>query len=171
MAYAELKTKDVGQVASFPHPQYMVVVLESAANDDNKTSVISWTLKAGPCSYASNSVKFNNISLAINGDVVYSGSKTCTANTVIATGTVTVEHNADGSKTVDVSASATIYSAAGQSDFTGTFTLDKLATAMGLIYIDDGKTVAPYQCYIDNGSSWDLYFPYLDNGSEWETCK
>ena len=40
----------------------------------------------------------------------------------------------------------------------------------GLIYIDNGFSLEPYEIYIDNGTSWDLYIPYIDNGSNWDLC-
>lgn len=40
----------------------------------------------------------------------------------------------------------------------------------GLIYIDSGSGLEPYEVYIDNGAGWDLYIPYIDNGTGWDQC-
>lgn len=40
--------------------------------------------------------------------------------------------------------------------------------AAGLVYIDNGSGLQPYQVYIDNGSKFELYMPYIDNGSKFE---
>lgn len=44
------------------------------------------------------------------------------------------------------------------------------AKAMGLIYIDNGTTLEPYQVYIDNGTGWEQHIPHIDNGSSWDMC-
>ena len=51
---------------------------------------------------------------------------------------------------------------------TGNVTVATTATALGLVYIDDGTQFVAAQVFIDNGSDWEQYMPYIDNGTEFE---
>ena len=42
------------------------------------------------------------------------------------------------------------------------------ATALGLVYIDNGSQFEAAQIFIDNGSDWEQYMPYIDNGTGFE---
>ena len=42
------------------------------------------------------------------------------------------------------------------------------ATALGLVYIDDGTQFVAAQIFIDNGSEWEQHMPFIDNGTEFE---
>ena len=50
----------------------------------------------------------------------------------------------------------------------GNVTVATIATALGLVYIDNGSEFEAAQVFIDNGSDWEQYMPYIDNGTEFE---
>lgn len=50
----------------------------------------------------------------------------------------------------------------------GNVTVATIATALGLVYIDDGTQFMACQIFIDTGSDWEQYMPYIDNGAEFE---
>lgn len=95
----------------------------------NNTSTIKWTLKsngggtgswwmAGPITCTINGTKVVNVSdrFKLYGGGAYKKS-----------GSITVAHNADGSKSVGMSIKAAIYTAAVNCTASDTFTLDKIA--------------------------------------------
>lgn len=87
------------------------------------------------------------------------------------TGTATIEHNTDGSKSFNCYALFKSMDGASYCPVVGTKpsgTFYSTTIPRGCIWIDDGEGFARYQCYIDNGESWDLYMPYIDNGEAWE---
>ena len=50
----------------------------------------------------------------------------------------------------------------------GNVTIATTATALGLVYIDDGTQFMACQIFIDTGSDWEQYMPYIDNGTGFE---
>lgn len=44
------------------------------------------------------------------------------------------------------------------------------ATALGLVYIDDGTQFVAAQVFIDNGIDWELHAPHIDTGDAWKLC-
>lgn len=118
----------------------------------------------------------------INGNrVAYhakkSGEYTCLKGENIlsfVSGTVTIEHSADGSKSIECYAKSydidhsmsPRYTPDNDIQPSGTLKLTDIPR--GFVWIDNGSSFERYQCYIDNGFSWDLYIPYIDNGSSWD---
>ena len=143
--------------------------IDSQSSTDN-TSVISWTLESdGASGY---SFDTGNISLVIDGTVAYSQQSKITVaggGAWSKSGTLTVEHDADGTKTLDISIVAGIW-AYTSSNCTGADTFELDPIARGLVYIDNGSSFDAYQVYIDNGTAWDLHIPFIDNGTVWEMC-
>ena len=102
---------------------------ETSQNVTNNTTTISWTLKgAGGSSVWYNS---GNFKVVIAGETVYySATRIQLSNgTVVASGTYTFKHNADGTKSFTASAEAGIYTVAVNCSGSGTFTLDTIARA------------------------------------------
>ena len=90
-------------------------------------STISWTLKAvGTGQYSQ--YYAGNFKVVIDGSTVYSSSTriNTTDGLVIKTGTKTLTHNADGTRTFTVSAEAGIYTYAVNCTGSKTFTLDTI---------------------------------------------
>ena len=102
---------------------------EKSQSVANNTTTISWTLKgAGGDStwYMS-----GNFKVVIDGSTVYSSATRIQLKngTVVASGTYTFQHNADGKKSFSVSAEAGIYTVAVNCRGSATFTLDTIPRA------------------------------------------
>lgn len=141
--------------------------IDSQSSTDN-TSVISWKLESeGASGYE---FQTGNISLVIDGTTVYRQASSIVikgGGAWSTSGTLTVEHDNDGTKTLDISIVAGIW-AYTSSNCTGSDTFELDPIARGLVYIDNGSKFEAYQAYIDNGTSWDLYAPFVDNGTSWD---
>lgn len=102
---------------------------ETSQNVSSNTTTITWTLKGaggGNVWY-----KAGNFKVVIEGETVFSSSERIQlANgTVVANGTYTFKHAADGTKKFTASAQAGIYTVAVNCTGSGTFTLDTIARA------------------------------------------
>lgn len=98
-------------------------------NVSSNTTTISWTLKGlggGNVWY-----KAGNFKVVIAGETVYSSSTRIQLDngTVVASGTYTFKHNADGTKSFTASAQAGIYTVAVNCTGSSSFTLDTIARA------------------------------------------
>lgn len=110
----------------------------------NNTTTISWSLK-GSGSY-SGYVMGGPFTVVINGSTVYSSSNRIevwagnTTTTTIASGTTTIGHNADGTKSFSASVSAAIYSFSVNCSGSGSWALTPIprASAFGTI---SGNTI------------------------------
>lgn len=94
---------------------------------ENNTSTISYTLKGAGGYYGY--VNTRNIKLVINGTTVYqTGTDPIQLRngTVVKSGTITIYHNADGTKSFSASAEAGIYTGAVNCTGSGTWSLDTI---------------------------------------------
>lgn len=100
---------------------------QSQSIADNKTT-ISWTLK-GAGGSTTNYYISGNFRVVIAGTTVYSSSSRIELfnGTTVASGTFTLTHNSDGTKSFTASAQAGIYTVAVNCSGSGTFTLDTIA--------------------------------------------
>lgn len=103
----------------------------SSQSIEKNTSTIAWTLQGSGS--ASGYVKSGGFKAVINGTTVYS---TSTDNrielrngTVVASGSTTIAHNADGTKSFSLSCEAGIYSYAVSATASGTHTLTTIPRA------------------------------------------
>lgn len=101
----------------------------------NNTSTISWNIKVSTTS-STGYVVVSEIRAKINGTEVYYRSHDNHTNgyngTQIASGTTTVDHNSDGTKSVAMSIEAGIYQWAINKSGSNTFTLDTIARASSI---------------------------------------
>lgn len=102
---------------------------EKSQNVTNNTTTISWQLTGdggGSVWYMA-----GNFKVVIAGETVYSSAARIQLadGTVVASGTYTFQHNADGSKTFTASAQAGIYTVAVNCTGSGSFTLDAIPRA------------------------------------------
>ena len=102
---------------------------EVSQNVSSNTTTISWTLKGaggGNVWY-----KAGNFKVVIEGETVFSSTTRIELSngTVVASGTYTFKHDADGTKKFTASAQAGIYNVAVNCTGSGTFTLDTIARA------------------------------------------
>lgn len=100
-------------------------------NIEKNTSTISWKL-VGSGSYTGY-VAVYGIKININGSQVYyrdSNTRTnCYIDTVLCSGTTTIAHNSDGTKTFAISVDAAIYTTAFGCTGSGSFTLNQIPRA------------------------------------------
>lgn len=101
----------------------------TSVNVASNTTTISWTLKGA--GNASVWYKAGNFKVVIAGEEVYSSATRINLDngTVVASGTYTLKHNADGTKSFTASAEAGIYTTAVNCTGSGTFALDPIARA------------------------------------------
>lgn len=100
----------------------------------NNTTTISWTIKAGGT--YSGYVQVSELKLTIDGTVVYSRNSSnhtnCFSGTTLKTGTTTVTHDSNGSKSVMIKIEAGIYNWTINKSGSSTFTLDTIARASSI---------------------------------------
>lgn len=111
----------------------------------NNTSTIKWTLKgAGDAPYSY--YKAGNFKVVIAGDTVYSKSSDYRISlyngTEVASGTKTIKHNSDGTKSFSVSVKGAIYTYAQNVSGSKTFALNQIPRASTI------STVA--SAYVEN---------------------
>lgn len=102
---------------------------QTSQNITNNTTTISWTLKGaggGSVWY-----KAGNFKVVIAGETVYSSTARIELDdgTIVASGTYTLKHNADGTKTFSASAQAGIYTVAVNCSGSSSFTLNTIPRA------------------------------------------
>lgn len=103
---------------------------EKSQNVANNTTTISWTLK-GAGTGEVQWYKAGNFKVVIAGKTVFSSATRINLydGTVVASGTYTFTHDADGTKSFTASAEGGIYTNAVNCTGSGTFTLDTIARA------------------------------------------
>ena len=110
--------------------RYLTLSWETTSQSiENNTSTIKWTLKGAGS--ASGYYISGNFKVVINGTTVYSSSTRIELwnGTTVASGTTTISHNADGTKSFTASAEAGIYYVAVNCTGSGSFTLDTIPRA------------------------------------------
>lgn len=136
---------------------YMILtVTQSSQSVANNTSTLSWSLKYYCGSkYYQNSSTTDAFKVVINGTTVYNTSKATwfsgsNTNVTVASGTTTVTHNSDGTKSVALSCSCTpgrttstaSYYPAGSMTASGTMTLTTIPRASS-ISVSSGNGTKP----------------------------
>lgn len=103
----------------------------SSQNIANNTSTIAWTLKGSGS--ASGWVMSGGFKAVINGTTVYSSSTDnriqLKNGTVVASGSLTIAHNSDGTKSFNLSCEAGVYTYAVSVSASGTHTLNTIPRA------------------------------------------
>ena len=96
----------------------------ASQSTDTNSSVISWSLK-GAGNASSSWYNAGNFKVVINGSTVYSSSTRIKLynGTVVASGSFTIAHNSDGTKTFSASAQAGIYYVAVNCTGSGSWSL------------------------------------------------
>ena len=113
-------------------PSYIYVTWSATQNIENNTSTITWKCYGG--SNYSNTTAYvacGPVVVTINGTTVLNktGRVYIYKNTLIGSGSLTVNHNADGTKSVSVGISGAIYNYASNCTYSGTITLDTIPRA------------------------------------------
>ena len=103
----------------------------SSQNIENNTSTIAWTLKGSGS--GTSWVMSGGFKAVINGKTVYSSSTDSRIQlrngTVVASGSTTITHNADGKKSFSLSCEAGVYTYAVSVSASGTHTLNTIPRA------------------------------------------
>lgn len=112
--------------------RYVQLTWSASQSVANNTSTISWTLKGAGTGQAS-WYKAGGFYVSIAGNVVCNWSTDTRIQlyngTTVASGSLTISHNDDGSKSFAVSIQAGIYTYARNCSGSGNFTLDTIARA------------------------------------------
>lgn len=107
----------------------------TSTNIANNTSTIAWSVKGGG-SYTYGYVICGDIDVVVNGSTVYNSGPDDRINvwsgTVIASGTTTISHNADGSKSFSASVAGAVYNYAQNVSRSYTWALDTIPRASNI---------------------------------------
>ena len=114
------------------YPSYIYVEWSATQNISNNSSTISWKCYGG--SYYNNAYRYTTtgpVVVTINGQTVLnkSGRFNMTQGMLLGSGTLTVQHNSNGEKTVPVIISAAIYYGSTSSTYSGSITLNTIPRA------------------------------------------
>ena len=135
----------------------------------NNTTTISWTLKGGGS--ASGYYLTQNITLIINGVTVYSTGQTPQIKlwngTTVASGTATIAHNNDGTKTFSASCTAGIYEWSPNVSGSGSWTLDSIPRYATVSQSLQSKTETTAVMKWTADSTIDYIWYSKNNGSSW----
>ena len=133
----------------------------------NKT-VINWSLK-GAGSAQSSWYYAGNFKVVINGSTVYSSSDRIKLydGTTVASGTATIAHNTDGSKTFRASAQAGIYTVAVNCTGSGSWSIDAIPRYPSVTQTLSSKTETSITMKWSSDSTIDYIWYSTDNGSTW----
>ncbi|MBR4407272.1 MAG: hypothetical protein IKT27_03065 [Clostridia bacterium] len=157
--------------------RYLLFTWVATQNVSGSKSTIQWTLRG-----AGVEDKFytgTNFKVVIDGETVTNSSAKISlgSNTVVASGTKTISHLTDGTRSFSVSASAAIGSTTTNCSGSATFTLDKLPVGATLLTISefndennptityknpDGNNVSTLQVAIGNGAGEMLIYKNLN---------
>ena len=112
----------------------------SSQNIANNSTTISWEL-AGAGTASVGYYKAGNFKVVIDGKTVYSSTTRINLynGTVVASGTYTLAHNSDGTRTFSASAQAGIYTTAVNCTGSGSFTLTAIPRASTINSVSGNK--------------------------------
>nr|DAF25314.1 MAG TPA: protein of unknown function DUF859 [Caudoviricetes sp.] len=129
----------------------------TSSNIANNTSTIAWSVTgSGDSGY----VTCGDIDIVINGTTVYNSAPSDRVDVwlggVVASGTTTISHNADGSKSFSASINAAIYNYAQNCSGSGTWALDTIPRASNIDKVANtsGTTIST----LNTGNDVRVYF-------------
>lgn len=131
----------------------------TSTNIANNTSTIAWSVY-GSGSYTYGYVTCGDIDIVVNGTTVYNSAQSdrvdVWSGTVVASGTATISHNADGSKSFSASVNAAIYNYAQNCSGSGSWALDTIPRASNIDKVANtsGATVSS----LNTGNDVRVYF-------------
>lgn len=131
----------------------------TSTNIANNTSTIAWSV-TGSGSYTYGYVTCGDIDVVVNGSTVYNSAQSdrvdVWSGTVVASGTTTISHNADGSKSFSASINAAIYNYAQNCSGNGTWALDTIPRASNIDKVANtsGTTIST----LNTGNDVRVYF-------------
>lgn len=135
--------------SSNEYPRYLRVDWTATQSIANNSTTISYTVKSGGTN-SDRYVKAGPITVLLNGVEIYKRTDRFQlySNLVLKTGTLTIPHNSDGSKSITYSISAALYDAGQNCKCSGTITLDSIPRQADLTsapnFNDEGNPTITY---------------------------
>lgn len=149
------------------HGRYLTFSWSIKSQDaaTNKT-VINWSLKGGG---DSGYVVCGNFKVVVNGSTVYSSSTRINVynTTTVASGTATIAHNTDGTKTFSASAEAGIYNIAVNCRGSGSWAINAIPRYATVSQSMSAKTETTITMKWTSDSTIDYIWYSTNNGSSW----
>lgn len=151
--------------------RYLQLTITESVNVAANTSTLTWTLTSagGSASYYT----IDATTVTINGTTVYSKARTSWDDRVFpaakgsVSGTITVEHNSDGTKSVAVGFSTRVY-IYGPLEYGGTMTLSNIdRTAPTVSCSVSGITASGFRITANSSATADIWQYSLNGGSSW----
>lgn len=139
--------------------RYLLFTWVATQNISNNSSTITWVLRGA--GQTPNNIYYTsgNFKVVIDGETVYSSAAriNLSQTTVVARGTKTIHHSADGTGSFSASAEAGIYTVAVNCKGSGTFTLDKIPRGATLLtapnFNDEQNPTITYSNPIGNAAT------------------
>ena len=157
-----------GTAGSGGKSYFLVEWSRSSYSIPNNTSTISWTLKVVAGNYwYTNAIRIDYVK--INGTTVKSSetySNISDTTKTLASGTLTIPHNADGTKTFSIQLSGWFYDY-GTKTGSGSFTLDKIPRYATVTQTLSSKTETSVIMKWASDSTIDYIWYSSNNGSSW----
>lgn len=142
------------------YPGYVICSWSSTNNASNNTSRIDWSLKGGS-DYSSTTwyTMTGPVKLTINGTVVYSKADRfqMKKNKVFASGSTTVSHSGNGTKSVSVKLEAAVWSYSINCTYSGTIVMTPNPVYNLSISAGTGSNAYVYRTYSPAGGHGNMY--------------
>lgn len=151
--------------------RYLQLTITETVNVAANTSTLSWTLTSAGGSAVYYTV--DTTTVTINGTTVYEKARTNWEDRVFpaakgsVSGTITVAHNSDGTKTVDIGFSTRVY-IFGSQEYGGTMTLTNIdRTAPTVSCSISGITAYGFKISASSSATADIWQYSTNGGTSW----
>lgn len=171
MALSGTLTTSKTTAAGSGYPGYVYLKWSATQNIINNTSTISWYLYGGS-DYSSTTywVMAAPITVTINGTTVLSKTDRfqLKKDALIGSGTITVSHASDGTKSVAITINAAIYTYAVNCTYSGSITLNTIDRAAPTVTLTtSGITASGVTVKATASTTCDRWDYSIDGGSSW----
>jgi len=154
------------------YPSYVYVDWSASQDAVLNRSTLTWTAKVGSdydndlwVAVGPTTVSFNGVSTTIERK---QGYKVTTKDCVLGTGTVTIDHDASGAKTVAVSVSSAMYSSSQNVSYSGNITLNPIdRTPPVVTFGTSGVNVNGFTVSAAATSVCDVWEYTVNGGTSW----
>ena len=159
-----------GYAPPAPHGGQRNYVLSWTAtqNISSNTSTVSWSIQAVGSGTDWTRMKEWRGSAVMAGKTIWNSTAEVMReeDTIVASGTLTIQHDANGNASFSASMSVAIYDSSWVYTNSATFTLDRIYR--GVVYVHDGTSFKEHSCYIYTNGSWQMYQPYIYTNGSWQ---
>ena len=163
--YNQYSAKIDGQVSITQAGTYYLYIFPGSGNDctwswpaaavDVNLTKSVYQLTLNKAAHTSLEVKRGGVSLSDGASIAYGD-------------VLTITFGADAGYEVSATLNGVSIQSGATHTVVGNVAVATTATALGLVYIDDGTQFMACQIFIDTGSDWEQYMPYIDNGTGFE---